>query len=645
MMLGWYIARLRSMSAPELVHRVGEKIKKTRAKGRLEGWARHAGGDGGSVPALPGFADALRGADAAMRATIAAAAGDVLGGRFSALGREWPRFDMPEGADPLWHLDPVTGRHWPSDAYCFAIRYRTAHGIGDVKYVWEFSRLQFLQPVAAHAFLHGDAESLAFIERAIASWHASNPPFRGVGWSSGIELALRAISLLVVSSLVGDRLSDATRTRIAEMLRAHAFWLARYPSRFSSANNHLVSEEAALFLIGLACPFLPGAARMAGVAGAAVAREAGLQLAADGEPAEQSPTYGALTAELILLCAFVGRAAGHGLAEPAERRLAAFAGFVDALADDEGHVAAIGDDDEGRVLTLARHETRYASSVASAIAGLLGRGDLAVPTVRDLRNAILPAPAPVPHTRGIATAGYTVHRATIAGRSAILAIDHAPLGYLAIAAHGHADALAVWLTLDGVPVLADAGTYLYHSGGAWRDWFRGTRAHNTLTVEGADQSLISGAFNWSHKAVARRDAVTGSPFSVRASHDGYVGRFGVRHERTVTIENDAIVLLDRLTGTQDRTGELVLQLGLGCTATRDGEAIIIASGDDALATLMLPPGGTIAIRTGEDAMDGGWLSPAFGDRRPATRLAWTGPIGDAGVTTRIAVHERSGERG
>jgi hypothetical protein len=68
-------------------------------------------------------------------------------------------------------------------------------------------------------------------------------------------------------------------------------------------------------------------------------------------------------------------------------------------------------------------------------------------------------------------------------------LDHGPLGYLSIAAHGHADANAVTLSLDDRPILVDPGTYLYYSCGKWRDWFRGTRAHNTLNVQGADQSI------------------------------------------------------------------------------------------------------------------------------------------------------------
>ncbi len=155
--IAWYVARLKNMSAAEVTHRVVEKAKKVRARGRLEGWARYETGEVG-VGRLPGFAEALKDAAPEMRALVAKAAGAVMGGHFSSLSQDWPRFEIPATGDPIWHLDPVTGQYWPADQYCFDVGYRGAKDIGDVKYVWEFSRLQFLQPVAAHAFLSGDAE-------------------------------------------------------------------------------------------------------------------------------------------------------------------------------------------------------------------------------------------------------------------------------------------------------------------------------------------------------------------------------------------------------------------------------------------------------------------------------------------------------
>ena len=81
-------------------------------------------------------------------------------------------------------------------------------------------------------------------------------------------------------------------------------------------------------------------------------------------------------------------------------------------------------------------------------------------------------------------------------------MDAGPLGFLSIAAHGHADCLSLLLSVSGKELLVDPGTYCYHTEREWRDYFRSTAAHNTVRVDGVDQSQIAGAFLWAEKAEA-----------------------------------------------------------------------------------------------------------------------------------------------
>ncbi len=80
--------------------------------------------------------------------------------------------------------------------------------------------------------------------------------------------------------------------------------------------------------------------------------------------------------------------------------------------------------------------------------------------------------------------------------------DAGPLGYRSIAAHGHADALSFTLSAGGREFLIDPGTYAYHTQERWRQYFRGTAAHNTLRIDGLDQSVSGGNFMWLRKARA-----------------------------------------------------------------------------------------------------------------------------------------------
>jgi hypothetical protein len=72
--------------------------------------------------------------------------------------------------------------------------------------------------------------------------------------------------------------------------------------------------------------------------------------------------------------------------------------------------------------------------------------------------------------------------------------DHGSLGLMPLAAHGHADALAVWLTIDGEPVFIDAGTYRYFSGGETRSALREGLTHNSLVINQVTPSRTATAF-------------------------------------------------------------------------------------------------------------------------------------------------------
>ena len=639
----WYLRRLAGMGPREVLHRLAEQGKRAASRRRAYGWAAFPAP--GPLRPLPALGEALRSrASPPLRAAIRASAQEILAGRFAALGVAWPQ-RAPADLFPadLWRLDPVTGLPWPgAERFTFDVPYRGVTGRGDVKYVWEINRLQFLQPLAALVALEGDDRAVAAIEAAVASWTAANPPFRGLAWNSGIELALRAVSLAVAASLCGERLGAGTRARLASALAAHAHWLARYPSLFSSANNHRIAE--ALGLVAVAA-VLPHAAVAAAPACRVLEAEALRQILPDGIGAEQSPSYAAFTAEMLIVGRPLAEACGYPLSDAVEGRLGRFADAIAWFCGPDGRVPAIGDDDGGRVLTLCGPPERaYPASVARLAAGLRGR-PCAVPRGEDgpqWRDILAPTPPTAPPPVGLRDfpeGGYAVLRETRAGRDLHLVLDHGPLGYLTIAAHGHADANAIVLAVDGTPVLVDPGTYLYHAGGPWRTWFRGTRAHNTLTVGGANSSLIAGPFNWSHKARARLDALEPGPsWRVAASHDGYRRRFGVVHRRSIEPTRDGLAILDRMDGRQRAPiAELAFQFAPGLRVEAADAGWLVATGDRPLLRLVFSASGRSSVATGGPIGEGGWVSLAFGEKQPAPRLVWRGLGPREGVRTDLVL--------
>ena len=437
------------------------------------------------------------------------------------------------------------------------------------------------------------------------------------------------------SLLHGQEWTVTERDTLWRTLAAHGYWLRRYPSRFSSANNHCIAEAGALYLLGTLVPTLPGASEWGAFGRATLIDEAQRQIHADGVGAEQSPTYTAFTLEWLILCGATAHRLGIPFPAAYTERIAGAAEFLRWLTDANGSQPRIGDDDEGRVLFSQFDTESYTSSVLGCIAASLERSDLSPPQrLPHLREAFFGQPpaalsAPV-GLRHFAAGGYTVARSMHGGAAALLVVDHGPLGYLSIAAHGHADALALWLHVDGQPVLVDAGTFLYHSGGSWRDHFRGTPAHNTLSILGADSSRIAGAFNWSRKAVTRVVELDGDPkhWRIVAEHDGFLRDFGLRHRRGVERTGaDSFLITDELLGSG---GRQPVEIGFlvhpslkiddtegQWTVRKSGQTLLAIEGDGQLAA---------QLQNGQMEPPRGWYSDVFGHKVPTCRLAFRGRL-------------------
>jgi len=633
--LRWYRDRLAAMSAQEMLFRVREQALRRVTRQRPPLPAAVLRRDSAGLPALPGLLEGvgeLAAVDGGPLARWEADAAALRDGTIRRLGYQW----LLEDGVPGWHRDPVSGRRWPVEQWCFDIPYRESRILGDVRFAWELGRLQHLQPLAALAAVGEDRGLAAAIELQVLDFLAHNPPGRGVHWATGLEVALRTVSLSVVASLLGPgMLSPDGARRLRDALAAHGAWLMRFPSLHSSANHHLVAEAAALFLLGALLPGLRPAARWSAFARHTLEAQAVLQVHGDGVPAEQSLGLGVLTLECLLLADTVARRLDQPLAPAVADRLVAAAGFLRAVADAGGHLPALGDDDGSRALACTDEPGSYAASVGASIASAYGRPDLTPPNVRpSLRHALFGLPQPVGAAalavRRFAEGGYTAVREVDQAREHLLLFDHGPLGYLSIAAHGHADALSVWLHVDGRPVLVDAGTFAFHAGGPWRAHFRGSAAHNTLTVDGEDSSAQAGPFNWSRKARSELHAWDGSPgaWHVEASHDGYLAAYGYRHRRRVERLGPGVwQIADRLEG---EGGVVRVEIGFllapDLTVGNVSGGFVVSEGNRRL--LFIRHEGPLKgwLERGLESPRRGWHAPRLGRREPAPRLVFAGKL-------------------
>ena len=194
------------------------------------------------------------------RAELQAAASRLLRGEWEVLGVA--RTDL---AEPDWFADPVTGRRSPADRYAFRINHRSEADTGNVKQVWEVSRLHHLTVLAAAWYTGRDEAYAERVAAQLRSWWQQNPFLSGVHWTSGIEIGIRLISLAWIRRLLDDWPGVAALFERGDLAVQQIYWhqqyLAAFRSRGSSANNHVIAEAAGQLVASCAFPWFAGSAR------------------------------------------------------------------------------------------------------------------------------------------------------------------------------------------------------------------------------------------------------------------------------------------------------------------------------------------------------------------------------------------------
>lgn len=642
--LKWYKNRLAQMSLPEILYRVNGKKKDVATRLGL----------------APRLANAHRvdlagrrwvaGNPAANSISVTLDAEQILDGRFALLALD----DVAVSWPPAWNTDPRTGTRGPLD-FGRSINYRDEKIVGDIKYLWELNRHLELPRLAQAFYLTGEERYLDGVVDAWTSWLRQNPFPLGVNWASPLEFSIRLINWAVAWNLIEARAANAIRRRgdlhasLLNSIYLHQAYTERHFSAYSSANNHLIGEAAGLYVASVTWPCWSESSRWQRRGHEILEREALQQIAPDGSSREQTLAYLYFVLEFLLLSAAAGRAAGECFSNGYWQRIDAALAFGRSMYDCAGNKPNIGDSDDGCVLRLAgecqQDQQRVLESLRCAFDydGQSDHGDLdraawfppaqvgnetdQASISAQQRHEQLSAHAPVAFTDG----GYFLLGTRLGQPDEIRCIiDCGPLGFLSIAAHGHADALSIILSASGHRFLIDPGTFAYHTDRAWRSYFRGTAAHNTIRVDGVDQSVIGGNFMWLKHANATlktwSDASDRQVFC--GSHDGYTRLADpVVHQRQVQFDTTErrLLVIDDITCNAPHKIEHFWHLAPECQIL-DAQTgnVLLQSGSEILRIRIdVTPSMRQSILFGSHDPIRGWYSDKFGVKEPTYTVCWS----------------------
>ena len=474
----------------------------------------------------------------------------------------------------------------------------------DSRIEWGSLEMPRLWTYHLHYFLDLPRAALSKDHRWLAdvvpSWIESNPPGTRDAWDA-YPISRRVVSWIKWFLLREEPHHGPVRPEDEEVLRSLAMQV-RYLERtleFDLLGNHLFANAVALVASGFFFASAEGDAWFRkGVR--LLERELREQVLSDGGHFERSPLYHALVLEGILDLVNLGRTYPSvarslwpaGLARLGEVAVAMLA-WLASMIHPDGDFAFFNDTTLG-VAPRYRDLADYALRV----------------------GVVAPNPS-FERVHSLAATGY--HRLSSQDCRTVVFFDAGGPGPDYQPGHSHCGALSIELSRDGERVFVNSGVSTYEVT-AQRLAERSTRAHNTVMVDGVEQSEI-----WGGHRCGRRARVVSTrigPDLVEAAHDGFSLLPGRPiHARRVIVRDGAVTIEDHLKGSGAHLVEWFVHLHPAVAAQVTSRGVELRRLGRRIAIVRPPDGLAVGLE------HGAW-HPGFNLSVPNRMLVWRwhGPI-------------------
>ncbi|MDT8322496.1 MAG: alginate lyase family protein [Bacteroidota bacterium] len=440
------------------------------------------------------------------------------------------------------------------------------------------------------------AQRAAAVTRFLSEWEAAFPlsavGARRSAWHPYV-LSIRIESWVRLSAMLEEYPGVYTDTRNASLSRGveHMTRVLLRNLEKGTMANHLLRNVKALVFAGLFLDTSTGAqARRLGMK--LLERELREQVLDDGCHFERSPMYHVSMTNDVLDMAEAMALAGSTVPEFLAEAVARMTDFLRRMRHPDGEIPFFNDSTRSFFL-----RTEEVLARGEALCREMEWG--AVPTAA--ATAVKPRRASGLHTVGTARSWLVFDAGNVGP-------DYQP-------GHAHCDTLSYEWSLDGRRFITDTGVYHYRESPE-RHYSRSTAAHNTVEIDGAEQSEIWKSFRVGRRARIRhaqreeRDGVV----ILRGTHDGYTRlRRGMLHERAVVVAGDSwIAVVDWLHGSGRHQYRSFLHLHPDVTIEPANGRVDMRRGDSRVVFLSEGPESLITTETE--------YYPAFGEKVPRSSV-------------------------
>jgi len=528
-----------------------------------------------------------------------------------------------------WNYEPKRKIRTPL-IFSYDIDYRDTARYGDFKYFWEMGRWGHLVTLSKAYYITRDVKYARMVECQIKEFIEQCPYLLGIHWTMAMENSLRLISLCWIANFMYDYLEQAHSLccYLEEVIQSHLDYIVSNYSLYSSGNNHYISEVAGVFLATLCFGYTKKHNHYKNQAFSILCSEIEKQYYSDGVNKEQASHYHISCIYCFILAGLLGQQNGMPFPREYWDRIEKAAEYIYWISNSVGKIPKIGDSDDGKTVHLSDDEVSISESLLATCAVMFERGDFKSKTaVFDEMSFWLLGSAGCekykklqPEIRQDIMAGFKQGGYYIIDKKEKpeikMIIDCGPLGMGTLAGHGHADMLSFLLQIDGQDVFIDPGTYIYHSSSPFRNYFRKTLSHNTITVDDCDQSEIAGPFLWGFKANAILEEWRQNSDCIifKGSHDGYKRLLDpLLHRREIILnkKDNKIIINDNLECSGNHSIKMCLHISDMCQLESFDLNVWKIMTPDHELLLEFESGLDIKVVSGQNNPPIGWKSDSY----------------------------------
>ncbi|WP_164716602.1 alginate lyase family protein [Paenibacillus whitsoniae] len=428
----------------------------------------------------------------------------------------------------------------------------------DLEFTWVLNRHWYMLDLGRAYLMTHNEEFVHTFMKHLRGWREQNPVpvsplyeeavfFQKPGPWRLLEVGLRVQSWISAYKYMeaSTTMTELFRAEFKAALAEHAQYLTSYLG--NTEINHAIMHMQGLFMIGVFYHEHPRASFWRQFAVERLSLCMTRQIDADGVQCELTTHYHNGSIEMFGTPYWLGKVSGHPLPEAYGSRLRNMAAFTHAMIRPDGGSTAVGDSDligssaeRLALLGAILDDTTFIKlgKLSAEILWLFGRE-----RYEKFKELQLDSIAGAPSSVAFSNTGYYFMKS----EEHYLFFDAASMG----GAHGHADALNMEWMWKGTLLFLDPGRYTYEEG-EWRRYFKSTRAHNTITVDGLDQTPYLSTQEWDvpHAACTVNRWISGEDYDfIDASHQGYMRlEDPVLHRRWLLLskKSSAIIIVDWL---------------------------------------------------------------------------------------------------